>query len=100
MVWEIGKDTYFRQYSWYLEDRTHHIPGKVRQPIKYRFDTADKLKMFGFAGTFLNQEKDKTGRHKGHGEDYTDRDQNVNWCGHPEKKRSVLIYMSPTDHWF
>lgn len=44
--------------------------------------------MFGFAGTLLNQEKDKTGRHKGHGEDYTDRDQNVNWCGHPgEKKR-------------
>lgn len=44
--------------------------------------------MFGFAGTLLNQEKDKTGRHKGHGEDYTDRDQNVNWCGHPGEKKN------------
>lgn len=62
---------------------TDHVPGEVGQPVEDRFDAADKLKVFGFTDSLLDQKEDKAGRHKGHGEDHTDGDQNIYWCGHP-----------------
>lgn len=56
---------------------TDHVPGEVGQPVEDRFDATDKLKVFGFADSLLNQKKDKAGRHKGHGKDHTDGDKNV-----------------------
>lgn len=63
--------------------RTDHVPHKVGQPVEDGFDAADKLQVFGFAGSLLDQEEDEAGRHEGHGEDHADGDQNVHWCGHP-----------------
>lgn len=68
---------------------TNHVPDEVGEPVENRLDPADKLQMFGFTDSFLNQEEDKTGRHKGHGEDYTDGHQNIHWCGHPEGKQKI-----------
>lgn len=51
---------------------TDHVPGEVGQPVEDRFDTTDKLKVFGFADSLLNQKKDKASWHKGHGKDHTD----------------------------
>lgn len=63
--------------------RTDHVPCKVGQPVEDWFDAADKLQVFGFAGSLLDEEEDEAGWHEGHGEDHTDGDQNVHWCGHP-----------------
>ena len=64
---------------------TDHVPGEVGQPVEDGFDSADKLKVFGFADSLFNQKKDEAGRNKGHGKDHTDGNQNVHWCGHPER---------------
>lgn len=64
---------------------TDHVPSEIGEPVKDGFDAADKLKVFGFADSLLNQEKDEAGWHKGHGKDHTDGNQNVHWCGHPER---------------
>lgn len=74
----------FRNGGWL---NTHHVPGEVGQPVEDWFDSADKLQMFGFTDSLLNQEENKTGRHKGHGENYTDGNQNVHWGRHPETGR-------------
>lgn len=63
---------------------TDHVPGKVGQPVENRFDPADKLQVFSFADSLLDQKKDETGRHEGHGKDHTDGNQDIHRCSHPE----------------
>lgn len=85
---------------------TDHVPGEVGQPVEDRFNPADKLKVFGFADALLDQKKDETGRHKGHGKDHTDGNQNIHWCGHPERgsrekhklgtEKHILTYIKHT----
>lgn len=53
---------------------THHVPDEVGHPVEQWLDATDKLQMFGFTGSLLDQKKNKTGRHKGHGEDNTGGD--------------------------
>lgn len=62
-----------------------HVPGEVGHPVEDWFDPTDKLKVFGFADLFLDQKKDETRWHKGHGEDHTNGNQNIHRCGYPEK---------------
>lgn len=56
---------------------TDHVPGEVGQPVKDWFDPTDKLKVFGFADSLLDQKKDEAGRHEGHGKHHADGNQYI-----------------------
>lgn len=57
---------------------TYHIPDKVGQPVEQRLHSADKLHVFCFIHSLLNEKHHKTGRDEGHGEDDADGHQNIN----------------------
>lgn len=49
------------------EAGTHHVPGKVGQPVDSWVYSTDKLQMLGFIHPLLDEEEDKAGRDEGHG---------------------------------
>ena len=63
---------------WLFLPSTDHVPAEAGDPVEDRFDAADQLKVFGFANSLLDQKKDKTGRHRGHG-DHDGVGKNL-WC--------------------
>lgn len=56
---------------------SYHIPDKVGQPIEQRLHSADELQVFSLVHSLLDEENNKTGRDKGHGEDHTDGNQHI-----------------------
>lgn len=55
----------------------YHVPDKVGQPVEEGLYSADKLHVFGLVHSLLNEEDNKTGRDKGHGEDHADGYQHI-----------------------
>lgn len=61
---------------------THHVPGKIGQPVDSWVYSTDKLQMLGFVHPLLDQEEDEAGRDEGHGKDNADGHHNVSGgCG-------------------
>ena len=56
---------------------THHVPGKVCQPVYYRFDPAHELQMLRFTSSLINQKQNKCGRNKSHSKDYANGDHHI-----------------------
>lgn len=65
----------------------YHVPGKVGHPVHSRIDSTDKLQVFSFADSLLNEKENKAGRDKGHGEDHTDRHHYICRARHPALKK-------------
>lgn len=64
------------------EAGTHHVPGKIGQPVDSWVYSTDKLQMLGFAHPLLDEEEDKAGRDEGHGKDNADGHHHVSGaCG-------------------
>lgn len=79
------------------EAGSHHVPGKVGQPVDTWVDSTDKLQMLGFAHPLLDEEEDKAGRDEGHGKDNADGDHYVGGgCGPANEQNTADIYRNST----
>lgn len=67
---------------------THHVPGKIGQPVDGRVDATDKLQMLGLAHPLLDEEEDKAGGDEGHGEDNADGHHHVGGARRPAHKQA------------
>ena len=56
---------------------THKVPDKRSQPVHVRANSADQVKMFGFADALADQVDYEAGGHKRHGEHHTDGDKDI-----------------------
>lgn len=66
--------------------RPHHVPEEVGRPVEQWLHAADELHVFGFADPLLDEEDHEARGNEGHGEDDTDRNQNVHRGGYPGDK--------------
>lgn len=63
--------------------RTNHVPYVVGGPVQDGLHSTDKLQVFGFTDTFLDEKQHETSGNEWHGKDNAYGHQDIYWGGHP-----------------
>lgn len=71
-----------------LLSRTNHVPYVVGGPVQDGLHSTDKLQVFRFTDTFLDEKQHETGGNEWHGEYNAYGHQDVYWAGHPAEMSS------------